>query len=98
MFQTNVGPYACGKQWLGNFMKNEDHIQGKESESWKHFLQKSMRQGQKRKACFPEMVTFNGMNYLQSLKSVYSFWSVSKWSIIHPDEKEREQLNNMTSD
>lgn len=30
MFQTSVGPHACGgEQWLGNFMRNEDHIQGK---------------------------------------------------------------------
>lgn len=83
---------------MGNLMKNEDHIQGKDSESWKHFLQESRSQGQERKACFPEMVTFNAMNYLQTFKSVYAFWSLSKWWIIHPEEKECEQLKNMTSD
>lgn len=38
------------------------------------------------------MVTFNGMKYLQSFKSIYAIWSVSESWIIHPEEKECERL------
>ena len=82
---------------MSNFMDNEDHIQGKDAENWKHFLQESRRQGQKIKACFPEMVTFKVRTNF-SLQKVSAFWSVSKWWITHPEEKDHEQLKNMTSD
>lgn len=36
------------------------------------------KENQKGKACLQEMVTFNGMNYLQALKGVCAFWSLSK--------------------